>query len=98
MKNIILITLVFLFSGISHSFANSKDDWKANWISSSECQNTPNTWLAYRKNIDLPKKTKKPVIAKIAVDSKYWLWINGKTVVFEGRLKPFLKKMLPALN
>ena len=27
------------------------------------------------------------MIANIAVDSKYWLWINGKMVVFEGGLK-----------
>lgn len=26
-------------------------------------------------------------IARIAVDSKYWLWINGEPVVFEGGLK-----------
>lgn len=27
------------------------------------------------------------MIANIAVDSKYWLWINGELVVFEGGLK-----------
>ena len=27
------------------------------------------------------------VIARIACDSKYWLWINGRLVVFEGELK-----------
>ena len=26
-------------------------------------------------------------VARIAVDSKYWLWINGELVVFEGQLK-----------
>jgi hypothetical protein len=25
--------------------------------------------------------------ARIAVDSKYWLWVNGEAVVFEGGLK-----------
>jgi len=51
-----------------------------------ENQNETNTWLAYRKTIqikDLPLQA----IANIAVDSKYWLWINGKQVVFEGGLK-----------
>ena len=27
------------------------------------------------------------VPARIAVDSKYWLWVNGHLVVFEGGLK-----------
>ena len=26
-------------------------------------------------------------MARIACDSKYWLWINGDLVVFEGQLK-----------
>jgi len=26
-------------------------------------------------------------LAKIACDSKYWLWVNGKMLVFEGQLK-----------
>ncbi len=31
--------------------------------------------------------TPRKAIARIAVDSKYWLWINGEQVVFEGQLK-----------
>jgi len=27
------------------------------------------------------------VIANIACDSKYWLWINGEMAVLEGQLK-----------
>ena len=26
-------------------------------------------------------------LAKIACDSKYWMWINGELAVFEGQLK-----------
>ncbi|WP_170234746.1 alpha-L-rhamnosidase-related protein [Chryseobacterium hagamense] len=33
------------------------------------------------------KKLPEKAWAKIAVDSKYWLWINGKMVIFEGGLK-----------
>jgi hypothetical protein len=45
-----------------------------------------NTWICFRKTVDLKAKPKS-AIARIAVDSKYWLWINGKLVVFEGGLK-----------
>ncbi len=46
----------------------------------------PNQWLAFRRDVtlaDVPAS----VPAKIAVDSKYWLWVNGEMVVFEGGLK-----------
>jgi hypothetical protein len=60
--------------------------WKAKWISTERCQSATNTWLAYRKTINIQETPAKSV-ARIAVDSKYWLWINGKLVVFEGGLK-----------
>ncbi|MGD0836625.1 MAG: alpha-L-rhamnosidase C-terminal domain-containing protein [Polyangia bacterium] len=45
-----------------------------------------NSWVAFRKHVML---TSAPAsaIADIAVDSKYWLWINGSLAVFEGGLK-----------
>lgn len=47
-----------------------------------------NRWYAYRKTITLPAVAEnQPLIARIAVDSKYWLWINGELVVFEGGVK-----------
>ena len=55
-------------------------------IGSEQCQSTPNTWLCFRKTVHLPGVPGE-MIANIAVDSKYWLWINGKMVVFEGGLK-----------
>lgn len=45
-----------------------------------------NTWLAFRKKVTLAS-VPASVPALIAADSKYWLWINGKQVVFEGALK-----------
>jgi alpha-L-rhamnosidase len=45
-----------------------------------------NSWLAFRKHVTLASAPKS-AIADIAVDSKYWLWINGKLAVFEGGLK-----------
>lgn len=45
--------------------------------------NEPNTWIAFRKDIVLDKVPRQ-AIASIAADTKYWLWINGEPVVFEG--------------
>lgn len=61
-------------------------DWKAYWISTDACQSEPNTWLNYQKKIKLASLPEK-AIAHIAADSKYWLWINGNMIVFEGGLK-----------
>lgn len=59
---------------------------QSKWIGSEQCQSTPNAWLCFRKTVHLPGVPGE-MIANIAVDSKYWLWINGKMVVFEGGLK-----------
>ena len=57
------------------------------WITSAQQNvNKPNTWLAYQKQVTMKKKPAK-LVAKIACDSKYWLWINGELVIFEGQLK-----------
>jgi len=45
-----------------------------------------NTWVAFRKTVSLSNPPAS-VKALIAADTKYWLWINGKPVVFEGALK-----------
>ena len=61
--------------------------WKGKWITSEYSQSKTNSWLCFQKIVDLPALDGKPVYADIAVDSKYWMWINGKMVVFEGGLK-----------
>lgn len=66
--------------------AASSSPWKAHWISSEHTQSMPNTWLAFRKTVKV-SAIPQTLIARIAADSKYWLWINGKMVVFEGGLK-----------
>lgn len=45
-----------------------------------------NTWTCYRKRFTLSGKPASAP-ARIAVDSKYWLWVNGKLAVYEGGLK-----------
>src|SRR5690349_19895156 len=45
-----------------------------------------NTWTCFRRTFSLDAvPTSVPV--KIAADSRYWLWVNGKLIVWEGSLK-----------
>ena len=60
--------------------------WQANWIIDPNSQNTSNSWFCFRKEVSLDS-IPATAIAKIAVDSKYWLWVNEKLVIFEGGLK-----------
>ncbi len=63
-------------------------DFKAKWISADGLPDPilPNLWLAYRKTVELDAVPEK-AICRVACDSKYWLYVNGKNVVFEGGLK-----------
>ena len=59
----------------------------AHWITANDSLvNKPNTWIEFRKDFSLKKKPKKAE-ARIAADTKYWLWVNGDLAVFEGGLK-----------
>ena len=76
--------------------------WAAQWIWAADegadrvppdrvPQDRPGTWVCFRHRFDLaaaaldgPAGT---AHARIAVDSRYWLWINGALVVREGGLK-----------
>lgn len=62
-----------------------KKDWTAQWIWRSGEQ-FGNAWIAFRKTFDLASDPG-DAIANIAVDSKYWLWVNGEVVIREGGLK-----------
>ncbi len=68
-----------------HPDATQAGEWKALWIGVKEPA-VPNQWIAFRKNFEL-SEVPASAIAKIAVDSKYWLWLNGKLIVREGGLK-----------
>ena len=81
MKHSIFTLFVFLLLSLHTLPAQTP-----NWITATNNQNATNTWQCFRKSITvntLPQQA----IARIAVDSKYWLWINGDMVVFEGGLK-----------
>lgn len=81
MRRFLMLMLASMLTTISWSAG-----WKGKWIQSSDCKNEVNTWQVYRKVKKL-NTVPASVKAKIAVDSKYWLWINGRQVVFEGGLK-----------
>jgi alpha-L-rhamnosidase len=82
MKKIKVFILLFSLS-LSSFAANS---WKAQWIRAFEQQNATNTWTAYHKGFQV-NEVPDEALAKIACDSKYWMWINGELAVFEGQLK-----------
>lgn len=79
-----IITLLCLYYSVV--FSALAYEWKASWIGTNMCQNQPNTWLNFKKSFQL-SDVPDIVVARIAVDSKYWLWINDELVVFEGGLK-----------
>ena len=63
-----------------------KTDWTAKWIWDKENLTEKNVWMCFNKNVSLEKKPEE-LIAHISADSKYWLYINGENVVFEGSVK-----------
>lgn len=57
------------------------------WITAEDAAaGQENTWIAFSRSFVLDN-VPADVNAQIAVDSKYWLWVNGECVVFEGGLK-----------
>ncbi len=63
-----------------------KSDWRAKWIWDRDNLTQKNTWMCFSKKITLDKLPES-LTAHISADSKYWLYINGETVVFEGNVK-----------
>ncbi len=63
-----------------------KKDWSAKWIWDKENITENNVWMCFNKKLELDNIPDK-LIADISADSKYWLYINGENVVFEGSVK-----------
>ena len=80
----ILVALFLMLTLVSFSRAEEYA-WKGRWIS-KEAQCRPNTWMAFKKVVQLDQ-VPASLEARIAVDSRYWMWINGEMVVREGALK-----------
>ena len=80
-------TLLYCLLAMAGMVMHAADFGDARWITASQGEvNVPNTWLAFRRDIQL-ESVPHEALAQIAADSKYWLWINGRQVVFEGGLK-----------
>ncbi len=72
--------------GYSVISTDEKTDWKAKWIWNNENPSNKNTWMCFIKRLSIDN-TPEELTAFISADSKYWLYINGETVVFEGSVK-----------
>ena len=70
------------------AFKKSDYDFSAKWIWSPSDDGALNRWMAFRREVELDASDLAgEVTAKIAADTKYWLWINGELAVYEGQLK-----------
>lgn len=81
----LLNTIIFFFLTIGSSAFSNIPNWdNAQWIWQQEDSHS-NTWMSFRKTVALDEVPEK-VEAYISVDGKFWLWINGDMVLFEGGL------------
>ncbi len=62
------------------------NNWKAKWIWLDAEKESKNAWLCFNKSTGIESVPEK-LIARIAAENKYWLYINGNCVVREGGLK-----------
>jgi hypothetical protein len=67
------------------TFEVVQSDWHAQWIGFIQ-ESQPNQWITFRNSFTLDVVPTTATV-KMACDSKYWLWVNGEMVVFEGQLK-----------
>lgn len=84
---LIILTTVIFFIKKNNKLIQSQEVQEnlANYIWDNSTEN--NTWMCFRKTFHIDKNEIKDIGAQIAVDSKYWLYINGEMVIREGALK-----------
>lgn len=83
MKHLSAIVIIL----ITLAACTHRSEKTARWISAADPHaNDTSTWVAFRTDFDVDKVPAE-AIARIAADSKYWLWLNGEVVVREGGLK-----------
>ncbi|MDX2197198.1 MAG: alpha-L-rhamnosidase C-terminal domain-containing protein [Cytophagales bacterium] len=85
-KILLFISLILILTNTSFSQKKYTFDWKGQWIGLPDTGKFSNLWLTYYKEFNMEKKPL-TILANIAVDTKYWLWVNGQMVIFEGGLK-----------
>ena len=76
-QSLSLMVLVFLSSCQPHP--------PAEWITIAGDAGKPGQWICFRKIVDIPDSIVNET-ARIAVDSKYMLWINDSLIVRDGEL------------
>lgn len=77
-----IVTLILITTS---AFSGYALDWQgAKWIWQQE-DGPSNSWMSFRKTLEL-NTIPEEAIAHISVDSKFWLWVNGEMVIFEGGL------------
>ena len=81
-----LIVCVAAGVTLAATMLSAQEVWKARWIGKQECRSEANSWLAFKKEVNV-SEVPDVMVARIAADSKYWLWINDSLAVFEGGLK-----------
>ncbi len=72
--------------GYSVISTEEKPHWDAKWIWDKENLTEKNVWMSFNKKVNLDNIPDE-LMTHISADSKYWLYINGETVVFEGNVK-----------
>ncbi|MDW5288137.1 alpha-L-rhamnosidase C-terminal domain-containing protein [Formosa sp. PL04] len=74
--------VILMLAILCFSFNYAQNWQNAHWI--WQHQDGPsNSWVSFRKTVQIDA-VPETVLANIAVDSRFWLWINGELVVFEG--------------
>ena len=63
-----------------------KTDWTAKYLWDSSDGSEENVWMCFRKTVAL-SEAPDSLTAYVSADSRYWLYINGECVVFEGGVK-----------
>ena len=85
--------LVNKTSNVNNYRPEENVNWQAKYIWYQREKNLydstlANTWACFRKKININSKEDiQNVVARIAADSKYWLYINGNLIIREGQLK-----------
>ena len=80
----LISVLIILWSGLFSCMAGNVAKWICPVVSGADSEGS---WTCFRQDVVLRAKPSGEVTARICADSKYWLWINGKLIVYEGNLK-----------
>lgn len=79
-------TIPDTISGYKTISTTAKTDWTAKWIWDKDNLTEKNVWMCFTKSVNISKAPQQ-LVAHVSAESKYWLYVNGETVVFEGGVK-----------